>query len=1042
MKNIIKFLGILFLILLLLAIAIPYFYKDKIAAVIKEEIGKNIEADVDFSTVSLSLFKDFPNISAGINDLSVKNRAPFNDLTLYEAKNTSLSLDLFSLFNSKNPYIIKSILIDNAIINIKTLNNGKANYDITTPAETKEVATETTPFEIALEQYQIKNTTIVYLDQNSKTFASLNNLNHSGQGDFTSSLFDLKTKTNIDALTFSMDGVKFLNKTRIDNSLNITIDNNQGKYTIGENKLKINNLDLSNRGSIKMNPNDMEIDLSFEAPNNSLKDILSLIPSIYAESFEDLKTEGNSSFEGFAKGTYSTTQYPVFKLLASIDNGKINYSGVNKSMDAINTKIEIKSSKPDLSDLAIDINPIKFNIENESFIGNINVQNVMTTPSIKAKTNGTIDLQMVNEIFPLESIKAMSGKINSNIELDASYADIENENYDNISFSGAAKGNNIAINTTDYPAITISNFDIKANPKQIDIPTIIMKMGSSDFNLNGDINQPLAFVVPGKSAKLNLDLKSNNIDLNEIMGEESDVNSEEEIKENSTIQEEDDLLKRISANYNLDIKNLTFDEYQLKNIKSNGQLDANNIKIKKYQMNIDQSMVTASADLDNSYDYLFNDEVISGDLNFKIDKINVNHYLSDETSTTNSQEESIAEIIPVPEKMNVNVTAVIGDLIYDTYQLKNTSSTLNVKNQIASLSRFVTQTMGGNVSMAGSYNTQNIDNPIYDFQYDLKKIDFQKAFAASESMKRLMPIAKFIKGNFNTDMKMNGAIGPDMMPDFTTLTAEGFIETIQGLVTGFEPLNKIATKLGLKDLSTYDLSNSKNWFTVKDGAISVEEKQIAKNEMNFNVGGKHYIDTRMDYKIKAEIPRNKIGSNIVGKSIESGLGWLESQAKSKGINVDIGDYVYFDINVQGTIKDPKISIVPTGSGGTNLKEQAKKQAELELQKLKERAKAKAEEELEKAKAKAKEKAEEELAKAKAKVQKEVDKQIEKGTEVVKGKVKDVIKKEAGDKVVDGIKDQVNDKVKDVLDDKAKEKVDETLDKLKDLNPFKKKKKND
>jgi hypothetical protein len=47
-----------------------------------------------------------------------------------------------------------------------------------------------------------------------------------------------------------------------------------------------------------MPADDIEMDLAFAGKDNTFKSILSLVPGIYTESFEDLKTSGSMDFQG------------------------------------------------------------------------------------------------------------------------------------------------------------------------------------------------------------------------------------------------------------------------------------------------------------------------------------------------------------------------------------------------------------------------------------------------------------------------------------------------------------------------------------------------------------------------------------------------------------------------------------------------------------------------------------------------------------------------------------------------------------------------
>ena len=48
----------------------------------------------------------------------------------------------------------------------------------------------------------------------------------------------------------------------------------------------------------------------------------------------------------------------------------------------------------------------------------------------------------------------------------------------------------------------------------------------------------------------------------------------------------------------------------------------------------------------------------------------------------------------------------------------------------------------------------------------IQKLDIPSAFEAFTTVKMLAPVAKYARGNFSTDLKLNGGLGKDMMPLF------------------------------------------------------------------------------------------------------------------------------------------------------------------------------------------------------------------------------------------------------------------------------------
>jgi uncharacterized protein YpmB len=71
MKKLLKWTGIVLTVLILLLVAAPFLFKDKIVAKIKEAANSSLNATLDFKDVDLSLIRNFPNLSLRLEGLSI-----------------------------------------------------------------------------------------------------------------------------------------------------------------------------------------------------------------------------------------------------------------------------------------------------------------------------------------------------------------------------------------------------------------------------------------------------------------------------------------------------------------------------------------------------------------------------------------------------------------------------------------------------------------------------------------------------------------------------------------------------------------------------------------------------------------------------------------------------------------------------------------------------------------------------------------------------------------------------------------------------------
>src|SRR5688572_9736567 len=131
--KILKWFGIVILIILVLAIALPFVFKDKIIAKVKNEANKSLNAKVDFGEYDVSIFRSFPNFNLTLNNLYLAGIDSFKNDTLINTKQLEVDLDLMSVIKGEK-YQVNKIFLDQPRIHAKVLKSGKANWDITKPS--------------------------------------------------------------------------------------------------------------------------------------------------------------------------------------------------------------------------------------------------------------------------------------------------------------------------------------------------------------------------------------------------------------------------------------------------------------------------------------------------------------------------------------------------------------------------------------------------------------------------------------------------------------------------------------------------------------------------------------------------------------------------------------------------------------------------------------------------------------------------------------------------------------------------------------------
>jgi hypothetical protein len=189
-------------------------------------------------------------------------------------------------------------------------------------------------------------------------------------------------------------------------------------------------------------------------------------------------------------------------------------------------------------------------------------------------------------------------------------------------------------------------------------------------------------------------------------------------------------------------------------------------------------------------------------------------------------------------------------------------------------------------------------------------------------VQKLMPIGQFIAGNLTSNLKMSGRLGEEMMPDLGTLSGDGALFLIDGFLSKFKPLEKMASTLNIESLQAISLKDIKTHFEFANGKVLIKKPFIVKiKDIEMEIGGSHGLDQSIAYIVNLKIPREKLGTRA-NELVNN----LATQASSKGIPVKLGETVNLRVNLGGTITNPTVKTDLANAAGSltdQLKDQAK-----------------------------------------------------------------------------------------------------------------------
>ena len=627
-KRILKWSGITFLVLLILVIAAPFLFKDKLVQLVKDEANKNLNAKVDFGDFDLTLFSSFPDFRFKIQNVSVVNIEPFAGDTLAYIKELSFDLNIKSVI-SGDKYQINSVVVDEPKINGIVMHDGKANWDIAkASADTVAAApadTSATKFALQLKSLEIKHATITYNDMQGNMEAVLKDLNYTMSGDFTQDVFVLSNLLDIAETTYNMGGVGYLTKVKTHFKADLDMDMPNMKFAFKENELGLNDLGLSFDGFVAMPKEDISMDMKFAAKQTEFKSILSLIPSVYSKDFASVQTKGNLKLNGFVKGTMHSEKdstkntYPSFDINLGIADAMFKYPSLPKSVNNINIDVHVANPKDYLDATVIDVN--KFHLE---MAGNpidmwAHVKTPISDPDLAAEVKGTINLSSVKEFVPLEKGDDMSGTVKADISAAGRMSSLDRKEYDKFKMAGSLEIDKMNYKTTTLPYDVMLNvMKMNFTNQYVELSAFDAMMGKSDVRANGRIDNFMQYVFKDSLIKGTFNVQSNLMDLNQLMSSTGSTTAAQPAAADTVAMGVAEVPGNIDFNLNANFAKVLYDNLQLDNMVGNIV-----VRQKKVDMTDLKLGLLGGNVLMNGYYETTNPKKPTVSMNFKVDNFDI-----------------------------------------------------------------------------------------------------------------------------------------------------------------------------------------------------------------------------------------------------------------------------------------------------------------------------------------------------------------------------------------------------------------------------------
>ncbi|MCC2545720.1 AsmA family protein [Hymenobacter sp. BT175] len=927
------FLGLLiFLVVLVAAVALtPVLFKDKLKQVLDRQLAERVAAKVEYdpSNVSLSLFRTFPDLALSIDDLRIIGQDSFSRDTLAYLPSFRVGLDLMTVIRGEQ-IKIKSIELDQPALSLRILKGGKANWDIfLSDSALARQGKDTTQISLAIKGWQINNGRLRYEDLTIPFGMQARGVNHTGSGDFEQNVFDMVSQTTAEQFSMSYDGMEYITNKKLNAAVTVAMNLEKMLFTFKENRVQLNEFPATFQGAIGL-PNDTDItyDLTFKALETDFKNILSLVPGAYTERFKSIEASGKVAFDGYYKGVQNELNMPGYGVNLQVQNGMFHYPELPQRARNINIDLALDNPSGFTNNMKVNVKQFHLDLGKNPIDGNVAIDG-LEPMKVDGRVKANVDLAEMMKVYPVQDL-LLRGQLFVDATAKGTYSKTQMP-----VVQAALRLMNGYVKSKQFPAPienlaltgTVANATGKPNDTYINIPQFRMLLDGEplegrvaahnidkpvfDADVHGTVDlTKLTKIFPLEGMTVTGRLKGNVL----AKGNMADI--------------EAGRYQSVVASGRVQASNVTYKSQDLpQGVRVNSAaatFNNNEIVLQNMQGFVGSSDIAASGTIANYMGYLFTPgQSLRGNLTVNSQRFNVNEWMVDEVSakpTTGAVAATKAPaaatkadgVLQIPKFFDLTLNSTVGQVIYDNLKLDNVKGLVTVRDEAAVLNGLTFNSLGGSFATSGSYSSKNLAHPKFDVGLNIKNLNFQNAFAAFNSIKTLVPLASQLEGVFSTNFKVTGEMGPDMVPNYSTLTGRGVVEVVRAAVANSEVLTKMSTLTQLQELKRFVVENKDVAAEMLNGNFIVKPFDFTVGQLKLTVGGSNNVNGKLEYITAIDMPTGKVGN-----ALNSRLTQLTGVQDIKGT-----ERVTLGLKIGGTVKSPQVALT-TGSVKNQAKDVAK-----------------------------------------------------------------------------------------------------------------------
>jgi len=326
-------------------------------------------------------------------------------------------------------------------------------------------------------------------------------------------------------------------------------------------------------------------------------------------------------------------------------------------------------------------------------------------------------------------------------------------------------------------------------------------------------------------------------------------------------------------------------------------------------------------ELSNFIPYVFDGQVVSGTVNLSSKLLDANEWLPEREAVpaegVAAESDTLLPVPPdslarptqirIPENIGFAMGLDMKRVEYGQIVLENIRGGIRITEGVAILDDLTLEVVEGQVNTRGWIDTRDEFLSV-DVDLEMKDMDIASAYETFVSVERLAPMARYMKGKANVEMKYASKLDAAFTPLYESINARGEAYTRELQFYNLDGFVRFSEMLNNEKFRQIAPDEVYVGFSVLDGRIRFNPFDMQVYDSEMTVSGSHGIDHTLDYVFDMNIAKSDLGPGA--NDMMRGLSVLAAGA---GIRIPKSDYIKVKANITGTFNEPSVKTDMSGN---------------------------------------------------------------------------------------------------------------------------------